>query len=137
MNNENKVVSVGDNIKNFRTWRGITQQGLADQLQKSKSVISNWEHGTNSPDVESCKGICKLLGVTPNQLLGWEENEDYKKFIEDQKEYEEELENLRSQAAALHEQIKNLEQKKEDKVPRPSKDIWALFGNTDDDIPFH
>lgn len=134
MNDESNVVNVGENIKNFRSWRGVTQQALADYLDRSKSVISNWEHGTNSPDVESCKGICKLLNITPNELLGWEKNKEYEKFINDQKRYQEEIESLRNEAAKLQEQIKELEQKKEDKVPR--YDIFDFFGNGDD-LPFN
>lgn len=127
---ENEIVdkSIGERINNFRTWRGITQQGLADYLCKSKSVISNWEHGTTSPDVDSCVGICRLLNVTPNELLGWEKNKDYEKFIRDQKEYEKEIESLKHRALLLQKQIKDLEQKKDDKIPRPE---------IDDDLPFN
>lgn len=136
VNNEEQVTTVGENIKNFRTWRGVTQQDLADRLEKSKSVISNWEHGTNSPDVESCKKICQLLEVTPNELLGWEENKEYIKYINDQKEYDEELDALHKEAAKIFEQIKDLEQKKGDKIPRPQRNILDLF-KSGDDLPFN
>ena len=58
--------TIGENIKNFRTFRGIKQQDLADMLGRTKSVISNWERGANSPDVEICEKLCKILRVTPN-----------------------------------------------------------------------
>ena len=135
-NDENKS-PIGENIKNFRIWRGVTQQELADYLNKSKSVISNWERGTNSPDVESCMSICTLLKITLNELVGWEVNRDYEKFLEDQKAYDEELENLRSQIEEFNERLKDIEQKKENKVPRPPKhsvfDLW----NSSDDLPFN
>lgn len=136
MNDEILNTSVGENIKNFRNWRGITQQELADYLDRSKSVISNWEHGTNSPDVESCRKMCKLLNVTPNELLGWEMSLEYAKFIEDQQAYQDELETLRNRAAELNAQIKDLEDKKDKKIPRPAKAPWILK-HDNDDLPFN
>ena len=34
--------NLGDNIKKYRVFRKITQQEIADRLNKSKGVISNW-----------------------------------------------------------------------------------------------
>lgn len=139
MANEENKESIGEIIKNFRTWRGVTQQEMASYLNKSKSVISNWERGTNSPDVESCMGICTLLNITLNELVGWEKNKDYEKYLEDQKAYEEELKNLRSQIEEFNERYKDIEQKKENKVPRPMKKSLLLKNwlNDDEDLPFN
>lgn len=73
-------MNIGSNIKNFRIFRGLKQQDIAEALGRTKSVISNWERGENSPDVESCEKLCKLLKVTPNELFGWEENREYIKY---------------------------------------------------------
>lgn len=139
-NEENKPSTdktpIGEIIKNFRTWRGVTQQEMADYLDKSKSVISNWERGTNSPDVESCMGICKLLNITLDELVGWKKNKDYEKFIEDQEAYDQELSDLQKQIEEFNERIKDIEQKKEKKVPRPPKDFFDLWGNSED-LPFN
>lgn len=54
-------MKISDNIKNFRIFRNIKQQELADALGKSKSVISNWERGENAPDVESCQKLCQKI----------------------------------------------------------------------------
>lgn len=75
-------MKLNENIKTFRTFRGVTQQALADTVGKTKSVISNWERGENQPDVDSIELICKCLNVTPNQLFGWEPNPEYEKFIQ-------------------------------------------------------
>lgn len=80
--------SLNRNIKNFRSFKGMTQEELATQIGKSKNVISNWERGDNSPDVECVEKICRALGVTPNQLFGWEPYpayEDYMKIMEEKK----------------------------------------------------
>ena len=57
--------AVNTNIKNFRTFKGITQDDLAKRIGKSKNVISNWERGDNSPDLDSVAKICVELDVTP------------------------------------------------------------------------
>lgn len=70
-----------ENLKKYRMFRQITQQQLANILGKSKSVISNWERGENFPNPHECEQICRVLDITPNQLFGWEENKDFKKFM--------------------------------------------------------
>lgn len=137
MRNEKETPSVGEIIKNFRTWRGYTQQELADYLNKSKSVISNWEHGTNSPDVDSCMKMCTFLNVSLNQLVGWEDNEEYEKFLQDQEEYAKEIDELRTQQSEIEERLKDLEKKKEEKVPRPSKNWFDIWNNDDNELPFN
>ena len=93
--------TISENIKNFRTFRGIKQQELADRLGKSKSVISNWERGENSPDVESCAQLCKILDVTPNELFGWEMNLEYDRWLEDQAEIIIEMNKIADEKIAL------------------------------------
>lgn len=100
---------VGENIKKFRTFRGIKQQELADALHKSKSVISNWERGENSPDIELTPQICKILKVTPDELFGFAENMEYRKHKEQMERYQKEIDVLRAQAENINRQIENLE----------------------------
>lgn len=97
--------TVGDNIRKFRTFRGIKQQDLADTLDRTKSVISNWERGENSPDVEICEKLCKILKVTPNELFGWEPNRDYEQWVHERAKIESEIRDMQMQKAALEERI--------------------------------
>lgn len=100
---------VGDNVKKYRTFRGIKQQELADALGKSKSVISNWERGENSPDVEICAQICKILKVTPNELFGWEDNQEYLNFEHRARQYTIKINELIQQKKAIDNEIHDLE----------------------------
>lgn len=70
-------MSINENIKNFRTFRDISQQQLADYLGVSKASVSNWERAASIPDADSCGKICKMLKVTPNELFGWEKCKEY------------------------------------------------------------
>lgn len=109
--------TIGENIKNYRTFRGIKQQELADALGKSKSVISNWERGENSPDVEICVELCKTLKVTPNQLFGWEVNPDYEAFLKRMKEYTFRIQKLQAEKEKIEKQIEDLELQKFKEIP--------------------
>ena len=59
-------------IKKFRLEKGLNQEDLASMLGKSKSVISNWERGDNSPDLEMVERMCEIFEVTPNEMYEWE-----------------------------------------------------------------
>ena len=96
------------NIRNFRIFKGLTQEDLANRIGKSKNVISNWERGDNSPDIECIEKICNIMGVTPNQLFGWEpykEYEDYKQMMDEKKM---ELEILQHKKNQLQSEIDSL-----------------------------
>lgn len=110
-------MKLNENIKNFRTFRQIKQQELADMLGKSKSVISNWERGENSPDLESCEAMCKIFNVTPNELFGWEQNSDYVAYLRRQEEYQQKLKELKTQKNIIEKKIHDLEVKQFKEVP--------------------
>lgn len=105
-------MNINENIKNFRTFRGIKQQDLADMLGRSKSVISNWERGENSPDLDSCEKLCKILRVTPNQLFGWEKNEEYEAWQARIQKTEKEIRDIRKRINSYQAALKRLEEKK-------------------------
>lgn len=45
-------MSFGENLKNVRKQRGVTQEELAEILGVSRQAISKWESGTSVPDVQ-------------------------------------------------------------------------------------
>lgn len=102
-------MNINENIKNFRIFRGIKQQELADLLGKSKSVISNWERGENSPDLDSCETLCKVFKVTPNQLFGWEPNIEYEQWKQEMAENEKRIKALKSKMETMKAEIAKLE----------------------------
>lgn len=48
----------------------MTQQQLADQLQVSRSAVSNWEIGRNYPDIQLIVDLAKIFDVSLDYLLG-------------------------------------------------------------------
>ena len=72
-------MSLSENIKIARLNKHMTQGELAQGLNKSKNVISNWERGDNKPDAESILQLCTLLDLEPNSLLDWKKEKKVQK----------------------------------------------------------
>ena len=60
---------IGLRIRKFREAKNLTQKAFAKQIGVSSSRVSNWEQGTNRPDVDILASICKVLDVSPSELL--------------------------------------------------------------------
>ena len=97
--------NVNENIRNFRKFRGLSQKDLGQQLNKSTNVVSNWENGLHSPDLDTIQEICKILKVTPNQIFGWEECPDYVRWVNEQSKILIEIDRMNDQKKALEDRI--------------------------------
>lgn len=60
-------------MKDARTKAGLSQQELADKLGVSRQTINAIEKGDYNPTIKLCIGICRVLGLTLNDLF-WNEN---------------------------------------------------------------
>ena len=60
----------GDNLKQARTNRKLSQAGLARMLMVSQQTVGSWEVNRTSPPPETIAQIAKVLGVSTNYLLG-------------------------------------------------------------------
>ena len=49
---------------------GYSQKEIAEKLGVSKSSVTNWVKGKNSPDVELVIPICKLLNMSVREFYG-------------------------------------------------------------------
>ena len=47
-------MSFGENLKNVRKQRGVTQEELAEILGVSRQAISKWESDGGYPETENC-----------------------------------------------------------------------------------
>lgn len=63
--------NVSDNIKRYRTKKGLTQAELGKMIGKAPSVIGNWEAQTNRPDVDSIEKMLAIFDVDANTFFGW------------------------------------------------------------------
>ena len=61
-----------NNIRVERAIKRITQQQLAELVQVSRQTINAIEKGDYNPTIKLCIGICRVLGLTLNDLF-WED----------------------------------------------------------------
>ena len=64
---------VGSFIMQIRKQKGFTQKELAEKLNLSDKTISKWETGHGMPEVSIIPELCKVLGISANELLAGEE----------------------------------------------------------------
>lgn len=61
--------SIGNRITKYRKAMGITQEELANRLGLSSQAISKWECDTSCPDISLLPELCKVIGITTDELL--------------------------------------------------------------------
>ena len=64
-------------MKHARARAGMAQQELPDKLGGSRQTINAIEKGDYNPTIKLCVGICRILGLTLNDLF-WNEPEEEK-----------------------------------------------------------
>ncbi len=63
---------VGENLKNARQAKGVTQTQIAKELNKYQSDYSEYETGKIQLDYEKIVYLCKRFNITPNDLFDFE-----------------------------------------------------------------
>jgi len=61
-----------ENILALRRKAGLSQEQLAEQLEVTRQTISKWEGGHSVPDLEKLQVMCRIFGVTLDELTGTE-----------------------------------------------------------------
>ena len=60
---------IGQNIKNIRLSKGITQLVLATKLDADKSYVSKLENGKFNPTINTLEKIANVLSVSIKDLI--------------------------------------------------------------------
>lgn len=63
------ALDIGSRIIELRGERGLSQEGLANQLGLSRQAVSRWERGEALPDTENLIALADLFGVTLDELV--------------------------------------------------------------------
>lgn len=58
------------NFKRYRLQSKLSQVELAKLLEVRPSAISNWESGRNSIDIDTLFKVCKIYGISINEMVG-------------------------------------------------------------------
>ena len=67
-----KNIKIAENIRFFRKQAGLTQEGLAARFGSRKTLISNYEIGRNTPDIETLWELADIFDITIDELVGRE-----------------------------------------------------------------
>ncbi len=62
--------NISKNIAYYRKKAGMTQFQLAKELGVGTTSVSTWERGANAPDIETLYHICKIFGLTLDEMYG-------------------------------------------------------------------
>ena len=63
------------NLVQLRKLNHMSQEQLAEKLDVSRQTLSKWETGESLPDIEKCKLLAELFGVTLDDLVRYESSE--------------------------------------------------------------
>lgn len=63
--------SIGERIAIERQNKKMTQEEFASRLGVTPQAVSKWERGLGLPDVTLLEGICTILSIDANTLLGF------------------------------------------------------------------
>ena len=63
-------IQIAENIKRFRTEKGLTQSDLATLLSVSPQAVSRWENAQAFPDITVLPMLAKYLNVTIDEIMG-------------------------------------------------------------------
>ena len=63
-------IPMAEQIKKYRKAAKISQQCLAEQLQVTRNSVINWESGKYRPDADLFPALCRILGISLNDLFG-------------------------------------------------------------------
>ena len=62
-------MEIGNQIKQLRQRRGVTQEELAERLGVTAQAVSKWERGVATPDIAMLPEISAYFGVTIDELF--------------------------------------------------------------------
>ena len=67
--------TIGKRIAYYRKEKHMTQEELAVKMGVSAQAVSKWETDASCPDISALPHLCKILGITADELLTGKGNE--------------------------------------------------------------
>lgn len=61
-----------ENLLALRRLRQLTQEQAAEQVGVTRQALAKWENGETLPDIERCRQLAQLYGVSLDALAGHE-----------------------------------------------------------------
>lgn len=67
--------TIGNRISKYRKAKGLTQEELAGKMGVSSQAVSKWENDASCPDISLLPQLCRILGITADELLTGDTNQ--------------------------------------------------------------
>lgn len=64
-----------DNLVKIRKLRRLTQEDIAERLDVTRQTVAKWEAGETVPDLDRCRMLADLFGVSLDDLANYEPEE--------------------------------------------------------------
>ena len=61
-----------DNLIQLRKLNSMTQEDIAEKVGVSRQAVAKWEAGETVPDLDKCKMLAEILGVSLDDLANYE-----------------------------------------------------------------
>lgn len=58
-----------DNLIMLRNINGFSQEEIAGKIEISRQAYAKWESGATVPDIEKCKRLAEVYGITIDSLI--------------------------------------------------------------------
>lgn len=70
-------MQIGSVIRKYRKECGLTQEEMAKRLGVTTPAVNKWENGESLPDIERCKRLADIFGVTVDDLINYEKKDSF------------------------------------------------------------
>ena len=70
------IYGLGERLQEQRLLRKLSQKEVADTINVSASIISNYERGERLPSLEMLMSLARLYHCSTDYLLGFEKRKD-------------------------------------------------------------
>lgn len=81
--------TIGNRIAKYRKQKGMTQEELASKLGVSSQAVSKWENDASCPDISLLPQLCRILGISADELLSGKTDEVKLVPVEERKGFDE------------------------------------------------
>ena len=65
-----------DNLVQMRKLSQLTQEDLAEKLGVTRQSVAKWEAGESIPDLDKCKQLADIFGVSLDDLANYEPDDN-------------------------------------------------------------
>lgn len=65
-----------DNLIELRKCNNMSQEELASRIGITRQTLSKYETGESVPDIEKCSAIAKALGISMDDLVNYDKDEN-------------------------------------------------------------